>query len=119
MGVKDLFHRLTTPVAVLDQEDLRTFCAARAGTSPIAEVRPRQQATVVGEISSVRVVPRPDGTPWLEATLSDGTGTLTVMWTGRRKIAGVRPGARLVVSGRGIEGHNGRLKLINPVYELL
>jgi hypothetical protein len=68
----------------------------------------------------VRIVPKPDGSPWLEATISDGTGSLTAMWTGRKKIAGIRPGQRLVVKGRGSPtGPGGRLVIVNPRYELI
>ena len=45
---------------------------------------------------------------------------MLVVWTGRRKIAGVAPGKRLVVSGRGAAtGPKGRLLMFNPSYELL
>jgi hypothetical protein len=43
-----------------------------------------------------------------------------VMWTGRRRIAGVGAGKRLMVSGRGApKGKGGRLLITNPRYELL
>src|SRR2546429_56093 len=46
---------------------------------------------------------------------SSGDGT-----AGRRKIAGVTPGKRLVVSGRGAAtGPKNRLLILNPSYELL
>ena len=42
------------------------------------------------------------------------------MWTGRRRIAGIKPGQRLVVTGRpSPTGPGGRLMLYNPRYELL
>ena len=119
MVLKKLLQRLTTPVSELDQRRLREFCAGQADVTPISELRPRQEGAVVGEITSLRIVPR-EGSPWLEATINDGTGSLVVMWTGRRHIAGVAPGKRLVVSGRGSPyGKQGRLRLLNPRYELL
>jgi hypothetical protein len=73
----------------------------------------------MGEIASLRIVPRA-GSPSLEATLTDGSGSLLVVWTGRRKIAGVAPGKRLVISGRGApQGPKNRLMILNPRYELL
>jgi hypothetical protein len=76
--------------------------------------------TAVGEISSLRIVPRKDKTKWLEASLTDGTGTLVAMWTGRRRIAGIRPGQRLLVQGRcSPTGPGGRMMMYNPLYELL
>ncbi len=120
MELKRAFNRLRVPSRELDRERLREFCSSRNGCTPIAEARPRDEITVVGEISCVSIIPKVEGSPWLEATISDGTGSLTAMWTGRRKIAGIRPGQRLVVSGRGSASKPGeRLRIYNPRYELL
>ena len=120
MALKRVFQRPTpTPVHELDSRKLREFFSAVPGHVDIADAQPRQEVTVAGEIKYVRIVPRPDGSPWLEATIDDGTGSLTVMWTGRKNIAGVRPGTRVVVTGRGSpNGPGGRLMIYNPRYEL-
>ena len=119
MALKNFLHRLTASVEELDEEQLREFCTTRPGVIPIGEIVPRQPTTVVGEISSVRIV-RKAGAPWLEVTITDGTGKLVAMWTGRRKIAGIKPGARLVVTGRASPtGPGERLMIYNPTYELL
>jgi hypothetical protein len=45
---------------------------------------------------------------------------MVAVWTGRRHLAGVCPGRRLVMSGRGADQDgNGRLVVLNPLYELL
>lgn len=120
MALKHLLHKLRTPVEELDGELLREFCANRPGVVPIADVQPRQASTIAGEISSVRIVNKPGGAPWLEVTITDGTGKLVAMWTGRRKIAGIKPGRRLVITGRSAPtGPGGRLMIYNPLYELL
>ncbi|MDP1795628.1 MAG: OB-fold nucleic acid binding domain-containing protein [Acidimicrobiales bacterium] len=114
------FKKLTTTVEEQDREKLADFCSAVAGVVPISSVEPRQFATVVGEITSVRIVPKTDGSPWLEATIKDGSGALVAMWTGRRRMPGIRTGRRLKVAGRGAPtGNQGRLKVLNPEYELL
>ncbi len=119
MVLKKLFKNLTTPMSELDAERLRKFCESRQGVVSISDLPARVQGTVVGEITSLRIVPRA-GSPSLEATITDGTGSVLVVWTGRRKIAGVAPGKRLVISGRGAAtGPKGRLLLFNPSYELL
>jgi len=119
VALKKFFKNLTTPVTELDAERLRKFCESRPGAVSIVDLPPRVEGTVAGEITSVRIVPRA-GSPSMEATLTDGTGSLVVVWTGRRKIAGVAPGKRLVVSGRGAAtGPKGRLLMFNPSYELL
>ncbi len=119
MTIRDLFRRLTVSDAELDRERLRQFCRDLPGVTAIGEAKAREEVTVAGEISSLRVVPRA-GTPWLEITVKDGSGSIAIVWTGRRHIPGVAPGKRLVVSGRGTaHGSNGRLTLLNPRYELL
>lgn len=116
-----LFKKLRTPIEEHDRVRLADFCASIEGVVPIATVEARQYASVVGEITSVRIVPKQDGSPWLEATIKDGSGgALVAMWTGRRRMPGVRTGRRLKLSGRGApSGISGRLKVLNPEYELL
>src|SRR5688500_10288865 len=112
--------RLTTSVEEHDRIRLDDFCASVQGTMPIAEVEPLQYATIVGEITSVRIVRKEGGSPWLEATVKDGTGAMVAMWTGRKRMAGIRTGRRLKLSGRGAPSRTaGRLKVLNPEYELL
>lgn len=121
MAIKDLLKRVSTSQAEHDRTKLQVFCETRAGvTTPIGEMRPRQPATVAGEVASLRIVPAKDGSAWLEATVQDGTGTLILLWTGRKRIPGLRPGARLLVTGRPTPaGRTGRPTIYNPGYELL
>lgn len=119
MAFRKLIHRLKTSDAEFDRERLQQFCRDVPGVTTIAEAEPRKEITVAGEISSMRIVPRA-GTPALEVTVKDGSGSLMIVWTGRSRIPGVGPGKRLVVSGRGTpSGAGGRLTLLNPRYELL
>jgi hypothetical protein len=116
MGIRSKLKDLRTPVAEIDAKRLREFCEGE-GCTPIAQLVPREVASVVGEISSLRIVPR-DGSPWLEATITDGTASMVALWTGRRHIAGVSAGKRLKISGRpAVTG--ARLTIYNPHYELL
>jgi hypothetical protein len=115
---KGRLRQFRTSPAEFDQARLREVCAG-LGMAPIAEARARQEVSVAGEISSLRIVPRA-GSPSLEATITDGSGSIVAVWTGRRQIAGVGPGRRLVVHGRANPaGGNGRLVVYNPSYELL
>jgi RecG-like helicase len=91
--------------------------SAAAGGIPVARLRQRSQATVVGTLRSVTLRPRA-GVPALEAELYDGTGTLTLIWLGRRQIAGVTPGRRLRIHGLVTEVQ-GEAAVYNPRYELL
>ncbi len=65
----------------------------------------------------MRVQPWAD-VPALECTLVDGSGGLTVVFLGRRKVGGVRPGTRLMVEGI-VGDHHGKLAMLNPDYTLL
>ncbi len=91
--------------------------AVQMGGTPIVDLVPRHQATVCGTLSSVILQPRA-GVPALEAALYDGTGTLRVIWLGRRQIAGVEPGRRLRVHGM-VTLSEGETALYNPRYELI
>jgi len=120
MALKKMMERLSKSTRVLDREKLREFCDLHTEATDIADVQPRADAIIVGQIASLRIVPRSDGSQWLEATVTDGTGTVVAMWTGRRRIAGVNPGQRISIHGRGSpSGPGGRLLLMNPEYELL
>jgi hypothetical protein len=117
-----LLKNLRTPNAEHDRVRLVDFCSNVEGVRPIAEVEPRAYATVVGEITSVRIVPKTDGSPWLEATVKDGTGAVVAMWTGRRRMPGIRTGRKVKLSGRGAPVNGAatrRLRVLNPEYELL
>jgi len=91
--------------------------ASGNGLVPIGDVRYRQHVRVEGRIRSVRVQPRVE-VPTLECVLVDSTGALSVIFLGRRAIAGIEVGARLRVEGMAGESH-GRLALLNPQYELV
>ena len=120
MTLRGLLKKVTTSQDDIDHKKLLEFCARTGVTTTIGAMEPRKEATVAGQIASLRIVPSSTGSPWLEATVQDGTGTLVVLWTGRRRIAGVKPGAKLIVSGRPTPaGRTGRPTLYNPAYELL
>ncbi|GAA5149848.1 OB-fold nucleic acid binding domain-containing protein [Nocardioides marinquilinus] len=83
----------------------------------IAECPDRQMVTLRGSVRTVTVRPR-GGVPALEAELYDGSGSLTILWLGRRRIAGIDPGRSLQVQGR-IGIHDNERVMYNPKYELL
>jgi RecG-like helicase len=117
MGVKDLVNRLTKPVEEADREKLVDFCSKLEGVQPCDQLKARTVARVVGEVSSVRIVPRA-GAASLEVGVSDGRGMVTAVFFGRKKIAGLNPGRRFVIEGM-VAPLNNRAFMYNPVYELL
>ena len=116
VALRKLVERLSPkPVADIDRAKLDRFRDDHAGV-PLDTVEARQQVRAVGEVRSVRIVPRA-GAPALEVLVIDGRGALTAVFLGRRKIAGMSPGRRLVLEG--LTARDGRrLLLFNPVYEL-
>ncbi|MGZ5398842.1 MAG: OB-fold nucleic acid binding domain-containing protein [Nocardioides sp.] len=83
----------------------------------IAQAPDRQPVTVQGVVKTITLRPR-GGVPALEAELDDGSAVLTVVWLGRRQIAGIGPGRSMRVSGRIGVGDGHRI-MYNPRYELL
>jgi len=81
----------------------------------ISQVQARRRATVAGRVRAVRVQPW-GGTPSLECTIVDETGTLTLVFLGRRHIEGVRVGARLQAEGM-VALHHDKMAIINPLFE--
>ena len=91
----------------------------RADTlTPIGDARWRDRVRVRGRIRALRIQPWEGGVATLEATLVDGTGGLTVIFMGRRRIAGLRLGAWMEVEGRVLESRS-KLAIMNPEYSLL
>ncbi|MDH2393273.1 MULTISPECIES: OB-fold nucleic acid binding domain-containing protein [Streptomyces] len=110
-----MLDRLSSSQEELESEELRDDAEA-SGCTRIAECGDRQIVRVAGTLRTVTLRPRA-GVPALEAELFDGTAPLDVVWLGRRSIAGIEPGRRLIASGR-ISMNHGRRVLFNPKYEL-
>jgi RecG-like helicase len=87
------------------------------GTHPIAFVRFRQRARVRGRVRTLRVQPLA-GSPTLECVIADDTGQLSVVFLGRREVAGVEVGRTMLAEGV-LGEHHGRLCILNPHYQLL
>jgi amino acid transporter len=87
------------------------------GAIPIAGIHHRQQVTVVGRVRAVRTQPRA-GVATLQVTLADDSGTVNVVFFGRRHVAGIEPGAFMAATGV-VGQRGGLLELPNPQYQLL
>lgn len=98
-----------------DARELRTT-SLRSGCRSIEEVRDRDRVELEGVLKTVTLRPR-GGVPALEAVLFDGTGAVTLVWLGRRRIAGIEPGRAVRVEGR-IGRHPDGCVMFNPRYDL-
>lgn len=96
--------------------DLRATYSG-VGEVSIAEAPDRERVSLRGTVKSVTLRPR-GGVPALEAELDDGSGVITIVWLGRRRIAGIGPGRAMRVEGR-IGSATGHRVLFNPRYELI
>jgi hypothetical protein len=88
------------------------------GVTPIAQLQWRSPARVAGRVKTLRVQPWAD-VPTLECVLVDGSGeAITLVFLGRRSIPGIRSGTQMVAEAR-VGKHQGKLAMINPIYELI
>ncbi len=108
-------QRLTTDDHTRDAEQLRDE-AASAGCEAVSACQKGAVVTVTGRLRSVVYTPR-ETVPTLEAELFDGSGSVTLVWLGRRRIAGIEPGRTLTARGR-FGSFEGREVIYNPWYEL-
>ena len=116
VGVKSLGQRLRASVDDLERARLIDRCEG-LGITNLAEVVPRRPIRVGGEIHRVVIAPR-HGVPTLEVVVSDGTGTITAVFTGRRKIIGVEHGRTVILEGVAVPERDG-LVIFNPAYTLV
>lgn len=107
--------RLTLDEEELHGRELQTE-AVSAGATHVAQCSVGAPVCVAGQLRAVVLRPRA-GAPTLEAELYDGTGTVTLIWLGRRQIRGIDPGRALVARGR-LTKQDGRPTIYNPSYEL-
>lgn len=107
--------RLTASDSELEAEDLQEE-AEEAGATPCGQADQREEVCVSGRLRSVVFTPKTN-MPTLEAELYDGSGSVTLIWLGRHRIAGIEPGRRLVVRGRIAQQENRRV-IYNPYYEI-
>lgn len=114
--LKNLRQKFNKSMVDQDNERLQDRLAD-LGVIPIGEAPTRTPITLAGEVQGLQVVPRA-GSPSLEVTISDGSGRAVAVFTGRRHLAGVDCGRRLVIEGVGRTEHN-RILVVNPSYTIV
>ena len=108
-------HRLTCDESVLEAEELLDQ-VEEVGATPVNACSARRNVCVTGTIKSVTLKSLA-GAPSLEAEIYDGTGSVTAIFLGRRKICGSETGRNIVLRGR-ITEREGQSTIYNPRYEL-
>jgi hypothetical protein len=113
------FRRFLDRFTESDEERLASSVQAWAETVPgtirIAEAPSRVRVALAVSVKRISLVPGPSHDS-LEALLTDGTGEVIGVWTGRRSIPGMGLGTRLVVRGVLTKASTAR-RMVNPAYE--
>ena len=114
-----LFRRWSNRLSETDEERLalqvREWAATVDGAVRIDEAPVRQRLKLAGVVNRLSVVPG-QGVDSLEAVVTDGTGEVTAVWTGRRAIPGMYLGTRMIVEGVLVQQGSGR-RMVNPAFE--
>jgi hypothetical protein len=108
-------NRLATSAKEHEAAELQKDCV-EIGATPIALLPDRERVRVAGTLRTVTLRPRA-GVPALVAELYDGSGSISLIWLGRRQIAGIEPGRGIVCYGR-VTRDGTTMVLFNPSYEL-
>ena len=114
-GLRRFIDRLTATDSELDAQHLQRE-SAKCGAMPAGQCHRGQVVSVSGRLRTVAYTPRTN-LPTLEADLYDGSDVVTLVWLGRRHIAGIEPGRQVVARGR-VAVRDDRKVIYNPHYEL-
>lgn len=100
-----------------DQDDSRLRQVAQdKGAVTATSCCDRQRVTIHGTLRSVTIHPGEEQ-PRLMADLYDGTGEVSLVWIGRKRIRAIEPGRSLTAEGL-VLVDDGRRVIYNPRYEL-
>jgi len=115
-GLTKFAERLLPSAQEVEADELRDGTLKRRCVV-VADAPLAVPVTVSGTLRTVTLRPTADVAA-LEAELYDGTGTLTMIWLGRRGIRGITPGRFVLATGR-VTMRGDSPVMFNPTYELL
>ncbi|MER7893323.1 OB-fold nucleic acid binding domain-containing protein [Micromonospora sp. NPDC094482] len=115
VSLRRFLQRLTASEAEIEAEELQRE-STESGCMPARQCSRGQVVSVTGRLRTVVYTPRTN-LPTLEADLYDGSDVVTLVWLGRRHIAGIEPGRHLTARGR-CAMRDDRKVIYNPYYEL-
>jgi hypothetical protein len=116
MARQSLRQRLGSSVAELERNRLQKRFDG-LDLTPLSDVEFRRPIRVGGEVSRIVIAPR-RGVPTLEIMVTDGTGSITAVFTGRRRIAGLEHGRAVILEGVAAREAD-RQVIFNPAYTLV
>jgi RecG-like helicase len=115
LSVARWWSALTRTQDQMDAGELSSQAVAE-GADVIATCERGRPVTVCGTIRSVTLRPRVN-VPTLEAEVYDGSGHMTLVWLGRRRLSGVDVGRSITAHGR-VTCPHGSPMMFNPSYRL-
>ena len=116
-AIARLWQRWSRTQAQVEADELqRENSTIEADLTRIDCCTPGQTVTVRGMVRSMTLRPK-STVPALEIELYDGSGSVSVVWLGRRRIPGIDPGRSMVVTGR-LTCNEASPTIYNPRYEL-
>lgn len=102
-----------------DEERLRDEISEWAGSVPgirrIADCPGRERVRICGVVRRLTLRPQESGQS-LEAVVTDGTGEIVAVWTGRSHIPGLSLGTRVILEGM-VSRDRDALRTVNPSFE--
>ncbi|CAN5808679.1 hypothetical protein BH10ACT1_BH10ACT1_39410 [soil metagenome] len=114
--LKNLRKKLSQSIDEIEDARLQGR-SADLGVTRIVDAPARTSVVLGGEVQGLQVVPRA-GSPSLEVTIGDGSGRAVAVFTGRRRLAGVDCGRRILIEG--VSRHErGRILVVNPSYTIV
>lgn len=114
--LRRLTRRLTEDPQQRDVEELHDE-ALTTGAMRAVDCTRGQEVTMVGTLRCVETGGK-GCSSGVRAELFDGTGTVTLVWLGQRRIPGIESGRTLRVHGRLGKLENGGKAIYNPRYEI-
>lgn len=122
MGIVDRIKaRINEPPEDFESRAIYAWLSSLEDVTPVCSLEPRKHVRAAGVVQAIKLLPG-ENAPTLEVTLFDGTGEFSSVWLGRRRIPGIDLGTQMIVEGTtaGCDGltESGRLRMINPAYEL-
>jgi hypothetical protein len=115
MPFRRFFKRFAVDADEQRAQQIRDWVATVPDVVRIADAEPRSVARIAGVVEALRVRPR-EGVQAVEAMVTDGSGTVTAVWLGRRSLPGLSLGSKLILEGR-LGGERARLQVMNPQFE--
>lgn len=113
------WRRFTRRLAASNDELISTQLAndaQAAGCQQIQHAKVREHVHLRGTIQAITVSPELDKGS-LDVELDDGTGSITLVWMGRRLIPGIEVGRKIDAWGT-LTISGGRRVIFNPAYQL-